>query len=172
MLERYYRELLNYFARQLKDRDGAADVVQEAYARVLTVQQAGQSIREPRALLYRTARNIVIDQQRHQAVSDADGQEALDELAAPAIQQPEQAYAAHQRASRLVDVIEALPPRCREAFVLHKFEGLSHAEVAERMGISRNMVERHVMLAVLACRKHREAEHADTLHPGQESEPC
>ena len=109
MLERYYRELLNYFARQLKDRDGAADVVQEAYARVLTVQQAGQSIREPRALLYRTARNIVIDQQRHQAVSDADGQAALDELAAPAIQQPEQAYAAHQRASRLVDVIEALP---------------------------------------------------------------
>lgn len=158
VLERYYRELLNYFARQLKDRDGAADVVQEAYARVLGVQQAGQAIREPRALLYRTARNIVIDQQRHQAVSETDGPDALDELPAPSAQQPEQAYAAHQRARQLVDVIEALPPRCREAFVLHKFEGLSHAEVAERMGISRNMVERHVMLAVLACRKHRDAD--------------
>lgn len=172
MLERYYRELLNYFARQLKDRDGAADVVQEAYARVLTVQQAGQAIREPRALLYRTARNIVIDQQRHQAVSEAEGQEALDELPAPAIHQPEQAYAAHQRASQLVDVIEALPPRCREAFVLHKFEGLSHAEVAERMGISRNMVERHVMLAVLACRKHRDAALADDKNPARGSTPC
>jgi RNA polymerase sigma-70 factor (ECF subfamily) len=170
VLERYYRELLNYFSRHLKDRDGAADVVQEAYARVLTVQQAGQAIREPRALLYRTARNIVIDQQRHLAVSERDGPEVLDEIPAPSAEQPEQVYAAHQRAQQLVEVIDALPPRCREAFVLHKFEGLSHAEVAERMGISRNMVERHVMLAVLACRKHRDGDASEAS--GQGGKPC
>lgn len=175
MFDRYYRELLNYFTRQVKDRDGAADIVQEAYARVLGVQQAGQPIREPRALLYRTARNVLIDQQRHNAlrVPDEDPQ-ALDAMPAPAAQQPEEAYAAQQRVGRLVAAIEALPPRCREAFVLHKLDGLSHAEVAARMGISRNMVERHVMLAVLACRKGRDsgAAAAAPSPRGREEPPC
>lgn len=174
VLDRYYRELLNYFTRQVKDRDGAADIVQEAYARVLGVQQAGQPIREPRALLYRTARNLLIDRQRHQALRAPEDPQALDDMPAPVAQQPEEAYAAQQRVNRLVAAIEGLPPRCREAFVLHKLDGLSHAEVAAQMGISRNMVERHVMLAVLACRKSRDnADDAAARPPrGREGPPC
>lgn len=174
MLDRYYRELLNYFTRQVKDRDGAADIVQEAYARVLGVQQAGQPIHEPRALLYRTARNVLIDQQRHNALRETEDPQTLDAMPAPAAQQPEEAYAAQQRVGRLVAAIEALPPRCREAFVLHKLDGLSHAEVAARMGISRNMVERHVMLAVLACRKGRDSGDDAPASPprGNGEPPC
>lgn len=154
----YYRELLHYFARSLRDRDRAGDLVQETYARVLAVEQSGQAIAEPRALLYRTARNLLIDQQRHDALRQPDAQADLADIPLPRAEQPEEIYAAGQRAQRLVAVIEQLPPRCKEAFVLHKFDGLSQAEVAERMGISRNMVERHVMLAVLACRKHLAAD--------------
>lgn len=171
MVTRYYRELLNHFSRQVKDRDGAADIVQEAYARVLAVQQTGEPIHEPRALLYRTARNVLIDEQRRSAVRGAEDPQTLEEMPAPTAQQPEEAYAAMQGVNRLIAVIEALPPRCREAFVLHKFDGLSHAEVAERMGISRNMVERHVMLAVLACRKHRDGPGAASRPPGGREAP-
>ena len=41
MLDRYYRELLGYFTRAAGDRDTAADVVQEAYVRVLTLHGRG-----------------------------------------------------------------------------------------------------------------------------------
>ena len=37
-----------------------------------------------------------------------------------------------------------LPPKCREAFALRKVEGLSQREVALRMGVSENTVEKHV----------------------------
>ena len=57
MLERYYRELLNFLSRAVRDRDAAADLAQESYARVLAAQQAGQAVQDPRALLYRTARD-------------------------------------------------------------------------------------------------------------------
>ncbi|TJZ73143.1 sigma-70 family RNA polymerase sigma factor [Chitiniphilus eburneus] len=154
MFERYYQELLNFISRSLADRDAAADVVQETFARVLALQPAtgGESVREPRALLYRTARNIVIDQHRRAQVRDHDDLDSM-ELAAPAAQEPEARYATRQRTEALLGVIEALPPRCREAFILHKFDGLSHAEIAERMGISRNMVEKHVINAMLVCRR-------------------
>lgn len=151
-LTHYYRELLHYFSRSLRDRERAGDLVQETYARVLAAERSGQAIAEPRALLYRTARNLLIDQQRREDLRQHDGEACLAEMPVPAAEQPEEIYAATQRAHRLVEVIDKLPPRCREAFVLHKLEGLPQAEVAERMGISRNMVERHVMLGVLACR--------------------
>ncbi|XAH25535.1 sigma-70 family RNA polymerase sigma factor [Xylophilus sp. GW821-FHT01B05] len=156
MAAHYYQELLKYFSRKLRDQHAAADVVQEAYARVLAHQQAGQPVEHARGLLYRTARNILIDQERHDAVRAPETDAVLADMPAPAQSQPEEIYAATQRARQLVAAIEALPPRCREAFMLHRFEGLSHAEVAARMGISRNMVERHIMLAVLACKQHRD----------------
>jgi len=157
---RYYRELLNHFANRLRSREGAADLVQEAYLRLLAVQRAGRPVPEPRALLYLTAHNLLIDQHRRAGVRDhepLDGLAESEQPAAPAYLQPDEAYAYDQRARAMQAAIEALPPRCREAFVLSRFDGLSHQEVAERMGISRNMVAQHVIRGVLACKACDEA---------------
>jgi RNA polymerase sigma factor (sigma-70 family) len=161
VLERYYQELLNFCARTARSRDAAADLVQESYARVLAVQRSGQPVPEPRALLYRTVRNLQIDQYRRSEVrGEADADEAamaLDELAAPPAFEPDTAAASGQAVSAMLATIDALPLRCREAFILHKFDGLPHAEVAERMGISRKMVEQHIQLAMQACRRCKNA---------------
>ncbi|KAF1051309.1 MAG: putative RNA polymerase sigma factor FecI [Burkholderia gladioli] len=157
MVERYYRELLRFLSHRVKDLDTASDIAQESCLRVLALHGAGTAIADARGLLCQIARNLVIDSLRRSAVraryieplGDSDG----DEHAADAASQPEHALEASQRTQRLVAAIENLPPRCREAFVLHRFEGLGHAEIAARMGISRNMVEKHVIRAVLACRQ-------------------
>lgn len=163
MLERYYQELLNFCSRTVRNRDAAADVVQESYARVLAVQHSGQAVPEPRALLYRTARNLQIDQHRRSEVRgealhpDAEASAAeLDNLAAPQAFEPDAAASSAQGVNALLAAIDALPLRCREAFVLHKFDGLPHSEVAEQMGISRKMVEQHIKLAMDACRRCRD----------------
>ena len=159
MLERYYQELLNFCSRTARSRDAAADLVQESYARVLAVQRSGQPVPEPRALLYRTVRNLQIDQYRRSEVRGEalqpeaeEGALDLDELAAPPAFEPDTAAASAQAVSAMLATIDALPLRCREAFILHKFDGLPHAEVAQRMGISRKMVEQHIQLAMQACR--------------------
>ena len=164
MLERYYQELLNFCSRTLRNRDAAADIVQESYARVLAVQHSGQAVPEPRALLYRTARNLQVDQYRRSEVRgealqpDAEASAAeLDNLAAPQACEPDAAASSAQGVEALLAVIDALPLRCREAFILHKFDGLPHSEVAELMGISRKMVEQHIKLALDACRRCRDA---------------
>jgi len=164
VLARYYQELLNYFARTARGRENAADLVHEAYARVLTLQRSGQAIAQPRALLYRTVRNLLVDQHRRNTVreplpggaSDEPPLPDVAELAAPAALGPEALAASSQGMQAMLATIDALPLRCREAFILHKFDGLSHAEVAAQMGISRKMVEQHIQRAMQACRRCRD----------------
>lgn len=155
VLERYHRELLNFLTRFVRDRDTAADLAQESFLRVLRAQHAGEAVLEPRALLYRTARNLAVDQHRRAQVRRHESLEELPHDAQPALpasHQPEEAYASAQYADAMLAVVDRLPPRCREAFVLNRFDGLSHQEVAERMGISRNMVAQHIVRALLECK--------------------
>jgi len=166
VFERYYRELLNFLSGKVFDRDTAADLAQESFARVYAAQQAGTAVRDPRALLYRTARNLVIDHQRHGDVraaveqapvpttADAVAAEA-DDHAGPRQFEPEVALSSRQGVAAMVAAIEALPPRCREAFMLNRFDGLSYAQVAAHMGISVKTVELHLKAALDACERCR-----------------
>lgn len=156
MLERFHRELLNFLARQVCDRDTAADLVQESYARVYAALQAGASVRDPRALLYTTARHLVTDHYRRGAVrttgiSAEEGQVEADDCLGPAAAEPDALLASKQGVAAMVATIETLPPRCREAFMLYKFDGLSYAQVAQQMGISTRTVEMHLQMAMDAC---------------------
>ena len=56
--------------------------------------------------------------------------------------------AARQRLARLVAGVEQLPPQVAAAFRLHKFDGLTHGEVAARLGVSRSAVEKYIMSAL------------------------
>jgi RNA polymerase sigma-70 factor (ECF subfamily) len=151
----YYKELLNFCARSLRDRDAAADLVQEAYARFFGAQQSGTVIADARALLFRTTRNLLTDQHRRAGLRTHQSLDALleaDQPLAPKHLQPEEIYVFSQYAQAMHGAIESLPPRCREAFLLNRFDGLSHQEVADKMGISRNMVAQHVIRGVLVCK--------------------
>ncbi|CAE10485.1 sigma-70 family RNA polymerase sigma factor [Wolinella succinogenes] len=148
MLEAYYRELLGYFQKSLGDIHLASDVVQEAYARVLSLQAKEIPIAKPRALLYKTAKNIAVDEYRRNR-----RQENLLHEQARACVQEWQGEESFELQETLLRAIDSLPPRCKEAFVLHKLEGFSQAEVAEKMGISKNMVEKHIIKALLECER-------------------
>jgi RNA polymerase sigma factor (sigma-70 family) len=151
VFERYYHDLHHFISRSIGCRDKAQDVVQEAYARVLASKQSGNESALG-ALLYTTAKNIVIDQYRQNKSRQYDNYELL-ELAASRADEPEHRAAGRQSMNHLLELIDTLPPRSKEAFVLYKFDGLSHAEIAKQMGISINMVEKHIINAMVSCKK-------------------
>jgi RNA polymerase sigma factor (sigma-70 family) len=152
VVERYYNELWGFLRGQLHDGDAAGDLAQETYARALGAEAAGRETRDFRSLLYRIARNLLVDRHRRARLRQHTDIDEWHGLQAPDATQPENATASQQHVVAMLAVIESLPPRCREAFVLHKFEQLPHAEVAARMGITRNAVEKHIIRALLACR--------------------
>jgi RNA polymerase sigma-70 factor (ECF subfamily) len=52
----------------------------------------------------------------------------------------------------LDDAISELPEKCRNVFVLSRYEGLSHLEIAQRLGISNKTVENHISKALRVLR--------------------
>ena len=54
----------------------------------------------------------------------------------------------------LAAAIRTLPDRCREILLLRKYHGLSHEEIATRLGITRNTVNAQITIAMLRCREY------------------
>jgi RNA polymerase sigma-70 factor (ECF subfamily) len=55
---------------------------------------------------------------------------------------------------KLDRALSKLSPKCRAAFVLHRREGLTYAEVAEKLGVSSSMVKKYLATALAQCHRH------------------
>jgi RNA polymerase sigma-70 factor, ECF subfamily len=55
--------------------------------------------------------------------------------------------------SRIIESLNNLPPRCREIFMLSRFEGIKYAEIAEKMDISVKTVETQISKALRILRE-------------------
>jgi RNA polymerase sigma factor (sigma-70 family) len=130
------------------------DIGQDAVVRVLHAQDSaadiGVGIENPVRYLFRVARNLFVDAERGRARERLVIDSAADlESRADSSADPERILAGRERLEQALAVIEDLPPRCREAFRLHRFDGLSYVAIARRMGISPSMVEKHIAEAML-----------------------
>lgn len=149
---RNYEELVRRVMRRVGSRATATDVVQDTFLRLQAAPQSGE-ITNPTAYLFRVADNLAIDHLRQETSRARMVVPHPDyEHVAAAEASPEHALDYKQRLRLLEAAIAELPPKCREVFLLHKFDGLSHGEIAERLGITKSMVEKHVMKALAHCR--------------------
>ncbi len=144
-------DLLRLLTRRIGWRD-AADLLQEAYLRTLRHSE-GQAIADPLAFLRATAINLAKDHGRRARTErkHVSPEEIPADIVAPEAN-PEDRLLADERLRKVLDAVAALPPRCREVVMLRRFEDLSQDEIARRLGISRNMVEKHLRLALERCR--------------------
>jgi RNA polymerase sigma factor (sigma-70 family) len=130
------------------------DLVQETYARIFRARWAGE-LNEVRPYLFAVARNAAVDlcRRNHSTVvgsmAEIDPQSVVEE-------RPDSAeLVSHEQELELLhEAIRALPERCREVFTLRKLQGLSHREIAAKLGISENTIEGQISIGVFRCRQY------------------
>lgn len=123
------------------------DAVQESYARLCTVDPS--RIVDARAYFFVTARHVVGEVLRRsrivsiETVADIETLNIVDGGA-----NPERSLSGREEIERLRRALEKLPPKCRRAFELRKFEELSQKQIAQRMGVAESTVEKHLSKAL------------------------
>ncbi len=152
LFKSHSNELIRFIRRAGVREDDACDLLQDAFLRLVTTHDGQASIANPRAYLFTVSRNLVTDHARARAVGQRYIQaEARTDVVAPE-PPPEAAIDYRRMVQKLEGALAGLSDRQREVFLLHKFEELSHTEIAVRLGISRSMVEKHMMRALLNLR--------------------
>lgn len=126
------------------------DIAQEAFQRLLDHEDLG-SIRNLKAFLWRTARNLIISGKRsveRRSKYDYEIEQLFFAVGGPGLE-PERVLEAEEQL-RIVDkVLKNMPERRRRAFLWHRIEGMNFTAIGTRLGITRRAVARHVVKA--AC---------------------
>ena len=145
-------EIRRFLARRLSCVDVAAELAHEVFIRYM-VAEPQPPVQNPRAFLFRIAGNIAIDHARAnsqkpwQRVDIADCTELASEYPSP-----ERFAIARQQLDHLRRAIESLPPKCREIFIRHKFDGLPQADLAREYEVTVNAIEKHLVRALVQLR--------------------
>jgi RNA polymerase sigma factor (sigma-70 family) len=142
------------------------DIVQETYVRLCQVGST-EHIQHPKSYLFKTARNLALDNVKRagnrlsehweEGIEDdtRSSQDGVDEVF--------EQVASKEEFAHFCEAVRQLPVQARRVFVLKKVYGYSQREIASELGLSESTVEKHVALAVRRCATYMKEERSQQV---------
>lgn len=162
-----HASLIRFLRRRLGDTEEVNDIAHDLYCQIAR-QSDTASIKQPRAYLFQAARNFLFNRNRHRHFTNADGHFAIEDACEADVRcfapSPERVALARQELGLVQGAIEELSPKCRQAFLLVRFEGRSYKETAAEMRLSVKSIEYYMRQALTHIRSR-----VDTAHAGEMS---
>ncbi|HMN43782.1 MAG TPA: sigma-70 family RNA polymerase sigma factor [Povalibacter sp.] len=141
--------LLDRLRRKLGNTSDAADLTQDTFIRAF-VAGGIENIREPRAWLTTIARNLLLARYRRRSLEQA-YLDALATLPEPVAPSPEHQALVIEAINEIDAMLDGLPTRVRDAFLLAQLEGLTYVQISEQLGVCERSVKRYVAQAFAHC---------------------
>ena len=152
LFKRYFEGLSHYAFRYLKDNQAAEDVVQDVFFKLWNKREQLRAEIEIKPYLFIAVKNTSLNQiKSNSRISDVDddhfgnmvvnNRTAADDMEL------------HELEMRVKQVIDTLPPKCREVFILSRYEEKSYKEIAEHLNISVKTVENQMGKALKRLRE-------------------
>lgn len=144
-----YSDVLNRISRHTFCKHKAFDILQDAIVYFAVSRSPYRDV-EPQAYLNGIVNNLLVNQYRQEVKFVAYDEAVLDEGTTD--YSPEQLYETKQKLFYLQRIVDLLPEKCRQVFWLFHVDGLKQKEIADMLNISVNMVEKHMIRAMLDLR--------------------
>ena len=136
-----------YFGRRCDDPSMVDDLVQNVFIRLLRRKKAGEIEHVP-AYVMQTASSVWNDHLRSEQSRNQYDYEEYDDVAhSPEGISPERVYQDREALSRVLALLQELPERTQDIYLLCRFDGLKRKDVAHRLGISISAIDKHLMAA-------------------------
>jgi len=160
LFKNYYPRLRGYAGRFIDDPETVRDIIQDCFANLWEKRSSLKSV-SIQSLLFAMVRNACINYLKHRDMIDmhrleytaiTEGEERLYHV--DFAFEPEQKLLYAELQEQIKRVIDKLPDRCREVFLLSRFEKLKNKDIAEKLQISIKAVEKHMQKALSVFSSH------------------
>lgn len=149
-VEFYSNDLLYYVRCFVRSKEEAEEIVSDVFFDVWQNRNKINEIQNIKAWLLTITHNKAISYLRK--INPSSSSVSWDEIGEYAIpyelQTPDEKLISQEEMSRINHIINTLPPRCKQVFVLAKIEKLLYKEIAELLGISVKTINIHVAKAL------------------------
>lgn len=148
----YAAELRNFVSGKFGDAHEADDIVQDAFRNLLRMESP-EKIEDPKAYLYKTAKNLALNRIRKQKhhenylLSQEHGETSLS---------LDRTANAQRDLEKLQSAVTKLPPKCQKAFLLSRVHHKTYAEIGQELGVSVSTVEKYIITALQFLREQLE----------------
>lgn len=159
----FHKALLNYIKKNLGNPEDAEDILQNVFVKILSNIDKLKDKEKVTPWMYRITRNTIIDSYRAGERPLAQPLPLLDETASLAGNEPDESWKT-EVTGLLMEMVNELPDKYRDVLQWYEFEGLTHREIASRLGVtvsgSKTRVQRSreklKEMLICGCRAHVE----------------
>lgn len=141
--------LATWLGHKLNCRNLGAELAQDTFLRILTARLP-QDLREPRAYLTTIAKGLLNSHLRRKKLEQA-YLEALAVLPEAVQPSPEDRLAVLETLTEIDGILDKLPNKAKQVFLLAQLDGLCYADICALMNLSLSTVKRHMVLAFRRC---------------------
>ena len=142
--------LLGWLNKKLSCPHHAADLTHDTFVRLLKNEEQVTSIRDPRSFLTKVAKGLLIDRWRRSEI-ERTYMQALARLPEVVAVSSEDREEALETLVQISKVLDSLPKKTKEAFLLSRFDGLTYSQIAVKLNISVSSVRKYIFKATTRC---------------------
>lgn len=143
--------LRRFLLRRVRCPHDAADLAQEVYLRMARHADL-DGVDCLKAFAYQIALNLVRDRSRRSYTRSSKKSVPIESLDLPGGDDPLDHALHDERLTEIEAALARMPPTCRQALLMHRFEGLTYGAIAESLGVSVSMVEKYISAALVELR--------------------
>ena len=152
LYERYWRKVYNFARLYLSSVEDSQEVVQEVFIKLWEIRATIREDENLNGLLFIITRNNIFNHSRRK-INEEFYQQTVAAAMEESYTEMEEKIDADNLREYLIRLIDQLPSRRREIFILSREEGLTYKEIAQRLNLSEKTVEHQISEALKFLKK-------------------
>lgn len=156
LFEKYYNKLCNYVYIFLNDHTLSEDIITDLFTNIWLKRNRIEVKQNFKSYIYRSAKNAALAYLRKKKLHVV-GFDDVESLNVDTGQNPFTKFSQKQLSTQITSILNKIPQRSREVFVMHRFDEMKYKEISQILEISVKTVENHMSKAIKVLHNNMDA---------------